>query len=209
MEVIDWANFNRYREDNLKIGLPSIEERRILFMGDSITEQWAEIVPEFFSKNKYIGRGIGGQTTSQMLLRFRDDVIKLKPIIVHILAGTNDIAGNSGTVTLDMILDNIISMAELAKVNNIKVVLASVLPAFNYPWIEEIKPAEKIIELNNMIKDYADKNNLLYIDYHTPMANKQNGMKKEYTTDGVHVSELGYREVMIPIVKNNLNIIGK
>ena len=204
MEEMDWANLNRYKDDNLKLKSPSSEENRIVFFGDSITEQWVDIVPDFFTQNNYIGRGIGGQTTPQMLLRFRNDVIKLKPKIVHILAGTNDIAGNSGPVTLEMILDNIISMAELAKTNNIKVVLASILPALDYPWIEGIKPAEKIIELNNMIKDYADKNNLLYIDYHSLMANEQNGMKEKYTTDGVHVTELGYQEIMIPTVKQNL-----
>ena len=206
MNELDWANLNHYKDSNLKLELPLLEENRIVFMGDSITEQWAEIVPEFFSENKYINRGIGGQTTSQMLLRFRNDVIKLKPAIVHLLAGTNDIAGNTGPVTLDMILDNIISMVELAQVNNIKVVLASVLPAYDYPWAEGLKPAEKIIELNSMIKEYADKNNLLYIDYHTPMANERNGMKDEYTTDGVHVTELGYRKVMIPLAKKVENI---
>ena len=204
MEEMDWANLKHYKDDNLKLKLPSSEENRIVFFGDSITEQWVDIVPNFFTQNNYIGRGIGGQTTPQMLLRFRNDVIKLKPKIVHILAGTNDIAGNSGPVTLEMILDNIISMAELAKIKNIKVVLASILPALDYPWIEGIKPAEKIIELNNMIKDYAEKNNLLYLDYHSLMANEQNGMKEEYTTDGVHVTELGYQEIMIPIVKQNL-----
>ena len=204
MQELDWANLNHYKDDNLKLELPLLEENRIVFMGDSITEQWAEIVPEFFSKNKYINRGIGGQTTPQMLLRFRDDVIKIKPTIVHLLAGTNDIAGNTGTVTLDMILDNLISITELAKINNIKVVFASVLPAYDYPWAEGLKPAEEIIKLNGLIKGYADKNNLLYIDYHTPMANTRNGMKKEYTTDGVHVTELGYREVMIPLVEENL-----
>ena len=152
MEEMDWANLNHYKDDNLKIELPLLDKNRIVFMGDSITEQWNEIVPEYFSKNKYINRGIGGQTTPQMLLRFRSDVIKLKPSVVHILAGTNDVAGNTSTVTLEMILENIISMVELAKANKIKVILSSVLPAFFYPWAKEVlQPAEKIIILNKMI----------------------------------------------------------
>ncbi len=184
-----------------------MEQNRIVFFGDSITEQWKEIVPNYFSKNKYINRGIGGQTTSQMLLRFRSDVINIKPTIVHILAGTNDIAENTGPITLEGIMGNIISMVELAEVNKIKVILASVLPAFNYPWIESIKPAETIIELNKMIKDYSDKKNISYIDYHSQMVDENKGMRKQYTTDGVHVSIKGYNEVMIPLAENTLKIL--
>ncbi len=207
MQELDWANLGRYKEHNEKLALPLSDEKRIVFFGDSITEQWKEIVPNYFSKNKYINRGIGGQTTSQMLLRFRSDVIKLKPSIVHILAGTNDIAENTGPITLEGIMGNIISMVELAEVNKIEVILASVLPAFNYPWIESIKPAETIIELNKMIKEYSDKKNISYIDYHSQMVDENKGMRKQYTTDGVHVSIKGYNEVMIPLAENTLKIL--
>jgi len=145
MEEMDWANLNKYKEENRKISSQLFDENRIVFFGDSITEQWLEIVPDFFLKNNYINRGIGGQTTPQMLIRFRNDVIKLNPSVVHILAGTNDIAGNTGPTTLDMILDNIISMVELAKVNNIKVLLSSVLPVYDYPWAPGLNPAKKLL----------------------------------------------------------------
>ncbi len=205
MQELDWANLGRYKEENEKIELPLPDEKRIVFFGDSITEQWEEIAPDYFLENKYVNRGIGGQTTPQMLLRFRNDVIKLQPSVVHILAGTNDIAGNTGPITLEMILDNLISMVELAVVNNITVILSSVLPAYVYPWAEEVQqPADKIIALNKLIKKYADRNNITYIDYHSKMSDEKNGLKEKYTTDAVHVTERGYREVMIPLVEKML-----
>lgn len=205
MQELDWANLGKYKEENEKLKLPMPDEKRIVFFGDSITEQWGEIVPNYFLKNKYINRGIGGQTTPQMLLRFRSDVIKLKPSVVHVLAGTNDIAGNTGPMTLDMILDNIKSMVELAKANNITVILSSVLPAYLYPWAEEVlQPADKIVALNKLIKEYADSKNIAYIDYHSQMADEKNGLKKEFTTDAVHVTAMGYHEVMIPLAEKVL-----
>lgn len=196
----DWPNLARYREDNLKIGLSATGENRIVFMGNSITEGWSRVYPEFFINKSYINRGISGQTTPQMLVRFRADVVNLKPKVVVILAGTNDIAGNTGPSTLEMIEDNIVSMVEIAKANNIAVVLCSVLPAFDYPWKPGLNPSEKIVNLNKWIKDYADNNEIIYVDYFTPMADERNGLKKEYSEDGVHPNLAGYK-VMVPLVE--------
>ncbi|HUI32139.1 MAG: SGNH/GDSL hydrolase family protein [Dysgonamonadaceae bacterium] len=196
----DWANLNRFKEENSEIGLPRTNEDRVIFMGNSITQGWKEQVPEFFDNLNYVNRGIGGQTTPQMLIRFRQDVIKLYPKVVVILAGTNDIAGNTGPSTLEMIEDNIYSMAELAKAHNIEVVLCSVLPVFDYPWQTGLEPAKKIIELNARIKKYADTHGIVYADYFTEMVDAQNGLKSEYTNDGVHPTKAGY-EVMAPIAE--------
>jgi lysophospholipase L1-like esterase len=196
----DWANLGRFRKENEKLGLPKEGENRVVFMGNSITEGWGNLYPEFFKDKPYINRGISGQTTPQMLLRFRADVIALKPTVVVILAGTNDIAGNTGPSTLEMIEDNIISMSELAKANGIKVILCSVLPAFDFPWKPGLKPAEKIIALNEMIKNYADKNGILYVDYFSPMADERKGLKAELSPDGVHPNITGYK-VMEPLVE--------
>jgi lysophospholipase L1-like esterase len=199
-EAQDWANLNRFREENIKLGPPSQGEKRILFMGNSITEGWSQKSPGFFSGRPYINRGISGQTTPQMLLRFRADVITLQPAVVVILAGTNDIAGNTGPSTLEMILDNLISMAELAGANNIKVILCSVLPAFDYPWNPGLNPDEKIPALNKMIKSYAEKNDIIYLDFFLSMVDDQNGLKEQYTYDGVHPNEAGYK-VMEPLAE--------
>jgi lysophospholipase L1-like esterase len=169
-------------------------------MGNSITEGWSKFLPEFFEAKPYVNRGISGQTTPQMLLRFRQDVINLKPKVVIILAGTNDIAGNTGPSTLQMIMDNIISMTELSISNDIKVVLCSVIPAFDYPWSTGLNPNEKIPQLNNMIKTYAESNNLYYLDYFSKMADENNGLKDELTYDGVHPNKAGY-EVMSPLAE--------
>lgn len=195
----DWANLNRYKVDNLEIGLPNAGENRIVFMGNSITEGWKELDPDFFSNNGYINRGISGQTTPQMLVRFRPDVVNLKPKVVVILAGTNDIAGNTGPSTLEMIEDNIKSMVEIAKANNIKVIVCSVLPVFDYPWKPGLNPAQKIIDLNKWIKEYSFKNNIIYVDYFTSVADERNGLKKEYSEDGVHPNLAGYK-LMEPLV---------
>lgn len=199
----DWPNFSRYRNDNESIKLPSAKEKRVVFMGNSITEGWSNLRPEFFAGKPYVNRGISGQTTPQMLVRFRADVIKLRPSVVVILAGTNDIAGNTGPVTLEMIVDNIVSMLQLAKANRIKVVLCSVLPVFDYPWKPGLEPADKIIRLNKLLKEAAKKEGAIYVDLHTSMANEQNGMKPEYSGDGVHPSIAGYA-VMEPLVEKAL-----
>ena len=188
----DWPDLNRFRKQNKSLGLPAQGEQRVVFMGNSITEGWPNKDPEFFENPNYINRGIGGQTTPQMLLRFRADVIDLKPKAVVILAGTNDIAGNTGPMTLEEIRDNIISMAELAKANNIQVIISSVLPAFDYVWRPGLEPNIKIPKLNAMLKDYAENNGFLYLDYFTAMADDRNGLPKELAEDGVHPTKEGY-----------------
>jgi len=162
-------------------------------MGNSITDFWEKLSPEFFKNRPYIDRGYSGQTSPQMLLRFRADVIKLKPAVVLILAGTNDIAGNTGPSTLEMIEDNIISMAELAKANHIEPILCSVLPAAKFPWKPEVESIGKIIALNKMIKSYADKTGLIYVDYYSAMVDDHQGLKAEYSKDGVHPTAEGYK----------------
>lgn len=196
----DWANIARYKADNTKVGLPAPGEKRVVFMGNSITEGWIRTHPDFFSGKPYVARGISGQTTPQMLVRFRPDVINLKPALVVILAGTNDIAGNTGPSTLEMILDNLISMVELAKANNIKVVLSSVLPAYDYPWKPGMEPAMKIVRLNEMIKKYADDNGIVYLDYFSAMVDERNGLRKELSGDGVHPNDAGYK-IMEPLAE--------
>ncbi len=196
----DWANTARFKDDNAKIGLPASGEKRIVFMGNSITEGWINSCPDFFAGKSFVNRGIGGQTTPQMLVRFRPDVINLKPAVVVILAGTNDIAGNTGPSTLEMIMDNLISMAELAKANQIKVVLSSVLPVFDYPWKSGLQPAEKIIALNAMIKTYAEKNGFVYLDYFSATVDERKGLKKELSGDGVHPNLAGYK-IMEPLAE--------
>jgi len=196
----DWANTNRFKDDNAKVGLPASGVNRVVFMGNSITEGWIRTHPDYFASNPYISRGISGQTTPQMLVRFRPDVINLKPALVIILAGTNDIAGNTGPSTLEMIMDNMISMAELAKANKIKVVLSSVLPAFDYPWKPGMEPAPKIVKLNEMIKKYADANKIVYLDYFSAMVDERNGLKKELSGDGVHPNDAGYK-IMEPLAE--------
>ncbi|MDN3641419.1 SGNH/GDSL hydrolase family protein [Lutimonas halocynthiae] len=195
----DWPDLNRFRKQNNSLGLPSPEEKRVVFMGNSITEGWPNKDPEFFKNPNYINRGIGGQTTPQMLLRFRADVIDLQPKVVIILAGTNDIAGNTGPMTLEEIRDNIISMSELATANGIEVIISSVLPAFDYAWRPGLEPNIKIPQLNAMLKNYAEKNDLIYLDYFSAMADDQNGLPKELAEDGVHPTTKGYA-IMKPMV---------
>ncbi|RIA10082.1 lysophospholipase L1-like esterase [Flavobacteriaceae bacterium MAR_2010_72] len=187
----DWANLKRYQEANSKLSTQNISQR-VVFMGNSITEGWSNIKPEFFENKPYINRGISGQTTPQMLLRFKQDVIELKPAVVVILAGINDIAGNTGPSTIDMIFDNIISMVELAKTNNIKVVLCSVLPAKDFPWRPGLDPAEKVVKLNKLLQSYAEENHLVYVDYFSAMVDDENGLRAELGADGVHPNALGY-----------------
>jgi lysophospholipase L1-like esterase len=200
----DWANLNKYKTENERISAPSSGEKRIVFFGDSITEGWKKIHPDFFVGKSYINRGINGQTTSQMLLRFGPDVIELKPAIVIILAGTNDIAGNTGPTSLETILENLVSMCEMAKENNIEVILCSVLPAYDYPWRTNIQPADKIEELNTMIVKYAKANNIAYADYYLAMVDERKGSKSIYSEDGVHPNKKGYL-AMEPIVETIIN----
>lgn len=194
----DWAYLERYRAENTALGPPRAGENRVVFMGNSITDGWAKYFPTMFPNKPYIGRGIGGQTTPQMLVRFRQDVIALKPAVVVILAGTNDIAGNTGSSTLEMIEDNLASMSELARANGIRVVLSSVLPVYDYPWKPGLEPAPKIVALNAWMKQYAATHNAVYLDYHSAMADERQGMKSDLATDGVHPNEAGYR-IMAPL----------
>jgi lysophospholipase L1-like esterase len=200
----DWAGLRRYREANAKLGLPGSGEKRVVFMGNSITDAWVDEDPGFFAGKSYIGRGISGQTTPQMLLRFRADVIALKPAAVVILAGINDIAGNTGPSTLEMIMDNITSMAELAQANNIVPILCSLLPAYECQWNPGQEPAEKVIALNKMIKSYASAHKLIYVDYYTPMVDERKGLKVMYQVDEVHPNLAGYH-VMEPLVEEAIS----
>lgn len=205
----DWAKLDYYKKENLEIGIPLNKEDRIVFMGNSITRGWTKHSPGFFPKHKnYINRGIGGQTTPQLLIRFRQDVIDLKPKVVVLMAGTNDIAQNTGVMTLEETFGNIKSMIELAKVYNIKVVLCSVLPAFDFPWRKGLEPAEKIYQLNGLLKKYADENKLVFLDYYSHMVNEQKGLKQEYTYDGVHPNEAGYH-IMEPLVEDAIKSVLK
>jgi lysophospholipase L1-like esterase len=189
----DWPNFAFYREANAKLKPPAKGENRVVFIGNSITQGWIETSPEFFAGKPYIDRGISGQTTPQMLIRFRPDVIDLKPSIVVMLCGVNDIAENTGPSTLEMIEGNIASMAELARANGIRVILCSVLPAYDFPWRPGLEPAEKIVSLNKWIKKYASENQCYYLDYFSSMADKKNGMQSIYSEDGVHPNKAGYK----------------
>ncbi|MDQ3278245.1 MAG: SGNH/GDSL hydrolase family protein [Bacteroidota bacterium] len=199
----DWANLKRYEGENKALQPLKGGEKRIVFMGNSITEAWKRTDSAFFAGRPYINRGISGQTTPQMLVRFRPDVLDLKPAVVVILAGINDIAQNTGPMTLEQTFGNIVSMAELAKANKIAVVLCSVLPAFDFPWRPGLQPAEKVVKLNAMLKAYAVKNNLVYVDYFSAMADERNGLKADLGYDGVHPTLAGYR-VMAPLVERGI-----
>ena len=192
----DWGNLKRYREANKEaVSLPKGYER-IVFMGNSITDNWYKFHPDFFNENGFIGRGISGQTTPQMLVRFRQDVVDLGAETVVILAGTNDIAGNTGYSSLEMIMDNLKNMCDIAKANKIRPVLCSVLPAYRYSWKKDVKPNELIPQLNEMIKEYAAQNKILYVDFFSALADNtpgnENGLPKKYSKDGVHPNIEGY-----------------
>lgn len=195
----DWANFERYRDANAALPAPAAGEARVVFMGNSITDGWARFFPTQFPGKPYVGRGIGGQTTPQMLVRFRADVIALHPRVVVILAGTNDIAGNTGPSTLEMIEDNLTSMSEIAMANGIRVVLSSILPVYDYPWKPGLVPAPKIIAVNAWMKAYAARVGATYLDYHSVMADERQGLPRSLSMDGVHPTEAGYK-VMAPLV---------
>ena len=204
----DWPNLNRYRSDNQT----NLEARRndpsdaqkswVVFMGDSGTQGWTEKDPDFFTDNHFVGRGINGQTTPQMLLRFRQDVIDLKPKAVVILGGANDIAGNTGPSSIEMIMDNIKSMVELARANGIEVVLCSVLPSNHFYWIPELKPADLLIELNRQIKAYADAHHIPFADYYSVLVDDQKGLNEAYRIDTAHPSLEGYKLIEPLVVKS-------
>jgi lysophospholipase L1-like esterase len=196
----DWANLTRYKQANAALGDPKPGENRVVYYGDSITDAWARLFPTLFPGKPYIGRGISGQTTPQMLVRFRQDVVDLHPKAVVILAGINDIAGNTGPSTQEMIQDNLMSMTEIAKANGIRVVLSSVLPAYDFPWRPGMQPAAKVVALNRWMKDYAARVGETYLDYHSVMADARGGLPKELASDEVHPTEAGYR-IMAPLAE--------
>lgn len=201
--VSEYADFARYEKANSLLDRSTKDENRVVFMGNSITEAWLSYSSDFFRDNGYIGRGISGQVTHQMLLRFQADVINLKPKVVVILAGTNDIAQNSGPVSLEEIMQNVKSMSELALQNGIQVILCSVLPAKDYPWKKGMNPLEKIPALNLMISSYAKSRGLAYADYYAAMQDGNGGLKvPEHTSanDLVHPNKAGYM-VMESVIK--------
>jgi lysophospholipase L1-like esterase len=191
-EVTDWPNLGRYRAANAALPEPARSESRVVFMGNSITEGWAPLFQAQSPGKPYIGRGISGQTTPQMVLRFHQDVIALAPKVVVILGGTNDIAGNTGPSTIEMIEDNLAAMTEMAEANGIRVVLCSVLPVFDYPWRPGLEPAPKIVALNRWMREYAEAHNAVFLDFHAAMADDRQGMRREYSEDGVHPNAAGY-----------------
>jgi lysophospholipase L1-like esterase len=201
----DWANFGRYEAANAEVTTTP----DAVFMGNSITDGWASQRPEFFAEGNYVGRGISGQVTSQMLVRFRPDVLDLAPKAVVILAGTNDIARNDGYISIPNIAGNIFSMAELAKAHKIKVVICSVLPAAFYPWKREIEdvPA-KVRELNALLEDWATENGCTYVDYFSEMEDGNGGLPAELAGDGIHPTAKGY-EIMESIIKPVLDKVLK
>lgn len=202
----DWAGLRRYQQANAELRAPTPSENRVVFYGNSITEGWTQYFSDMFPGKPYIGRGISGQTTPQLLVRFRQDVIALKPKVVVILAGTNDIAGNTGPSTLEMIQDNLASMVGLASANGIKVVLSSVLPVYEYKWRPGLEPAPKIVALNRWIAEYARRRGAAYVDYHSAMVDGRGGLKLELGSDGVHPNEAGYR-VMAPLVEHAIRTV--
>lgn len=197
----DRSNLKRYNKENSQLPMTKPNEHRVVFMGNSITESWSSIHPEFFINKPYINRGISGQTTPQMLSRFRQDVIDLQPAVVVILAGINDIAENMGPIPLERTVCNIVSMAQLAIANDIEVILCSVLPAYDFPWRPGLNPANKVLELNQQLEAYACDNNIVYVDYFSAMVNEINGLKKELGSDDIHPNKAGYM-IMEPLVEN-------
>lgn len=190
----DWAMLSKYQKENETLGLPKKGEKRVVFLGSSIFEFWKQKDPDFFANRPYIDRGISGQISPQLLIRFRQDVINLKPKAVIILAGSNDIAGNTGHVTNEKILDCIKSMAELAKKHHIKVILCKYLPVYEYAWNKGIKDASaKIISLNEVIVAYAKREHFTVVDYFTPLVDERNGQRADLTVDGVHPNLAGYK----------------
>lgn len=185
----DWAQFGRYADANKRATTPA----KVVFMGNSITDGWWPKDSTFFIDNNFLDRGISGQTTSEMLVRFRQDVINLKPKAVVILAGINDIAHNNGVISLENVFGNIVSMAELARYNKITPIICSVLPAYDFPWRRGMNPAPKVIELNKMLKAYADKEGLTYVDYHSAMKDERDGLPKNLASDEVHPTLEGYK----------------
>ena len=198
--LTDFGDLARYQQANAELGPPAPGVKRVVFMGDSITDAWGHPVGVFFPGKPYVNRGISGQTTPQMLVRFWPDVIALQPKVVVILAGTNDIAGNTGPTTPTSIEDNLMAMTDLARANGIHVVMASILPAATYPWQPGTDPRAEIAAVNSWMRDYCEKKHIVYLDYYSAMVDSNRGMKKELTIDGVHPNADGYK-VMSPLAE--------
>ena len=198
----DWPNLARYRAENAALPPAAPGVQRVVFFGDSITDAWGrrEGTGVFFPGEPYVNRGISGQTTPQMLLRFQQDVVHLHPAAVVILAGTNDVAGNTGPSTQEMIEDNYTSMADIAKQNGIKVVFGSITPAYAYPWKPGVQPVERIRELNQWLRNFCSHNGFVYLDYYSSMADEKGAMLPGLSSDGVHPTEKGYA-VMAPLAE--------
>ncbi|MEO6815812.1 MAG: SGNH/GDSL hydrolase family protein [Edaphobacter sp.] len=201
-KLADWPQLDRYRAENAALAPVAAGEQRVVFYGDSITDGWGRR-PEtgtFFPGKLYVNRGISGQTTPQMVVRFRQDVIDLHPTAVLILAGTNDIAGNTGPMTPEMTEDNFRSMADLAHANGIKVILASITPAFDYPWEHGMEPAPKVRAINAWLKDYCERHGYTYLDYYTTLTDAEGGMQPGISFDGIHPNAKGYA-MMAPLAQ--------
>jgi len=206
-EKNDWAQLSRFQSSNSRIKRITSDENIVVFMGDSITEGWRSYSPDFFEENPYINRGISGQTTPQMLIRFRQDVVDLQPRAVVILAGINDIAGNTGPSTPEMIQNNIASMVDIAQANDIVVILTSILPAAKFSWRPEVDPADQVIAMNQWLKTYAQNNGCIYVDYFSAMVdNDGKGMRRELTNDAVHPNKAGYN-IMEPMISIALEMV--
>ena len=201
-QLADWPALGHYSADNAALPPAATGEQRVVFYGDSITDAWGRMpkTGTFFPGKPYVNRGISGQTTPQMVVRFRQDVIDLHPAAVLILAGTNDIAGNTGPMTPEMTEDNFRSMADLAHANGIKVILASITPVFDYPWKHGMEPASKIRAINAWLKDYCEQHGYTYLDYYTSLTDSEGGMKPGISFDGVHPNEQGYA-IMAPLAQ--------
>ncbi len=198
---VDFGDAERYKAADAALAPPAAGEKRVVFMGNSITDGWKMAGPDgSFPGKPYVNRGISGQTTPQMLMRFRQDVIDLEPSVVVILAGTNDLAGNTGPMTLEQTEENLASMADLATANGIQVVLCSILPAFDYPWSPGLEPAPKIATLNLWIRGYAAQKGYIYVDYYSAMKDDRGGLPPALSKDGVHPLPAGYA-VMAPLVE--------
>lgn len=196
----DWAQFGRYAQANQSVEVPA----HVVFMGNSITDNWWPSDSLFFLTNNYVNRGISGQTTAEMLVRFRADVLDLRPQAVVILAGINDVAQNNGYIAPEHTFGNIVSMVELAQAHDIRVVLCSIMPAADFPWRPGLEPAGKILRLNEMIHDYAVRQNIPYVDYHTALKDSRDGLPAIYSGDGVHPNLAGYK-IMEELVKEGLS----
>lgn len=204
----DWGNLQRYAQQNAEVRQLPQEQRSVVFMGNSITENWARMRPQFFSSNGYVGRGISGQTSYQFVVRFRQDVIDLQPQVVVINVATNDVAENTGPYDEDRTMGNIMTMVELAQAHDIKVILTSTLPAAKFGWRPQITDAaEKIARLNKRIEAYANEKGITYVDYYAKMVKgEQRALNPAYSKDGVHPTVAGY-EVMEPMIKKAIETV--